>query len=203
MSPISTADTRGTVIARYNLRQTLLAILSLAVGVFAFAAAWYFFDFAFAFAIQRLGGNVTAPLQSLIAWICVASIALVGYLRWRKGGGYHHFHESGMMPTVEPHTGLGLEVHTKANRLGAWAYLLGQLFLAGPLQILGAYDRLQRRIPDSPLLENELIAFRDKLRAKNRWLPISDFTDREQQLAYLSRLGLVDFSPRKGTFKAR
>ena len=75
-------------------------------------------------------------------------------------------------------------------------------FAIGPLQILGAFDRLRTRIPNSPVLENELIAFRDQLRARNCWLPISEFAGREQHIGYLTRLGFVDFSPRKGTFKA-
>lgn len=203
LSSTSKADTRGTVIARYNLRQTLLAILSVCVGLCAFAVAWWFFNGASGFAIWRLGGSVTALQQSLIAWACVLLIAIGGYFRWRIGDGYHQFHDSGMMPTVEPHTGLGLEVHTSANRIGAWSYLLGQIFLAGPLQILRALDRLRMRIPNSPVLENELIAFRDQLRAKKRWLPISEFAGREQHIDFLARLGLVDFSPRKGTLKAR
>ena len=194
---------RSPVIARYNLRQTLLAIASFCLGLCAFTVAWWFFHFASAYTIRALGGHVTPLQQSLIIWACIVLIALAAWLRWRNGGGYHHFHESGMMPTTEPHTGLSLEIHTAANRIGAWAYLLGQIFLAGPLQILRAFDRLRMRIPNSPVLESELCAFRDELRARNRWLPISDFAGRERHVDYLARLGLVDFSPRKGTLKAR
>lgn len=81
--------------------------------------------------------------------------------------------------------------------------MLGQIFLSGPLQILRAYERLASRIPDSPNLERELLAFRDQLREKKRWLPISDFAGRELDVTYLARLGLVDWSPSKGTLKAR
>ena len=191
------------VIARYNLRQTLLALVSLCLGLCAFAFAWWFFSFASAQLIRAFGGNITPVQLALIAWICCALIAVTGWHRWRNGGGYHHFHESGMMPTGEPQSGVAWEVQRTANRVGAWSYLLGQIFLAGPLQILSAFDRLRMRIPDAPTLEAELLTFRDQLREKNQWLPISDFSGRGQHVAYLARLGLVDFSPRKGTLKAR
>ena len=191
------------MIARYNLRQTLLAILSVGVGLSAFALAWWFFREVPGFSIRSLGGNVSPLQQSLIAGSCLTVIALVGFFRWRSGKGYHRFDESGLMPTAEPHSGLSLEAHLTANRVGAWSYMLGQLFLAGPLQILDALDRLKVRIPNSPVLERELIAFRDQLRAKNRWLSISDFAGREQDVVYLARLGLIDWSPQKGALKAR
>ncbi|MCE9609711.1 MAG: hypothetical protein K8R23_05835 [Chthoniobacter sp.] len=191
------------MIARYNLRQTLLALVSFCLGLCAFISAWWFFSFASGQLIQAFGGSTT-PLQlSLIGWVCCALIALTGWLRWKSGGGYHHFHESGLMPTGEPHSGIAWEAQRTANRIGAWSYLLGQIFLAGPLQILGAFDKLRMRIPETPTLEAELLTFHDQLREKNRWLPISNFSGREQDVAYLVRLGLVDFSERKGTLKAR
>lgn len=191
------------MIARYNLRQTLMALLSVAVGFGAFALAWWFFREVAGFSIRSFGGNVSPLQQSLIAWCCVAAIALAGFFRWRSGKGYNRFDESGLMPTAEPHSGLSLETHIAANRVGAWSYMLGQLFLAGPLQILQAFDRLKLRIPNSPVREIDLAAFRDQLRAKNRWLSISEFAGREQDVVYLARMGLVDWSPRKGALKAR
>ena len=191
------------MIARHNLRQSLLAVLSLCIGLCAFAAAWWFFKFATAFSIQRLGGNVSAPLLSLIAWTCVALIALAGFLRWRNGGGYHRFDESGLMITAEPRTGVSLDVHETAERIGAWTYVLGQIFLAGPLRVLRAFEHWKSRIPNSPVLENELIALHGQLRAKNKWLPVSEFAGREQHIVYLARLDLIDWSPRKGTLRAR
>jgi len=191
------------VIARYNLRQTLLALVSLCLGLCAFAFAWWFFAFASAQLIRAFGGIITSLQSSLIAGLCCALIAVTGWLRWKSGGGYHLFHESGMMPKGEPHSGIAWEVQRTANRIGAWSYLLGQIFLAGPLQILSAFDRLRMRIPNAPTLEAELLTFRDQLREKNRWLPIAGFSGREQHVAYLARLGLVDFSERKGTLKAR
>ena len=55
------------MIARYNLRQTLLAILSVGVGLSAFALAWWFFREVPGFSIRSLGGNVSPLQQSLIA----------------------------------------------------------------------------------------------------------------------------------------
>ena len=191
------------VIARYNLRQTLLAILSLVVGASVFALTWWFIRVVSGEAIRACGWD-TSPLQrSAIAWACVIIIALVGFFRWRQNEGHYRFDESGLMPTAEPRSGISLAIHERANRVGAWSYMLGQLFLAGPLQILRASDRWKSRIPNSPTLESELIAFRDELRTKNRWLSISDFAGRETQIAYLARLELIDWSPRKGTLKAR
>jgi hypothetical protein len=58
-----------------------------------------------------------------------------------------------------------MEIHAGVTRIGAWSYLPGQLFLAGPLQVLRAIDKLRARIPSSPSLERELLALRDELRA--------------------------------------
>ena len=191
------------MIARYNFRQTLLAVLSFCVGACAFVVTWFFFKFAIPYVIRRLGGNVSHLQEAFIAWGCVGLIALSGFLRWRSGGGFHHFHESGMMLTTEPHTGLGLKLHTEANRVAAWSYLLGQVFLAGPLHIFRAFSRLRLRIPQTNRLEAELLAFRDELRAKNRWMQVSDYPGREEHVMYLARLGLIDYSPRKGALRAR
>lgn len=191
------------MIARYNALQTLRAMFALCLGACAFVAAWFVFKWVAVFSINRLGGHITEQHGALIAWGSILLVAISGFIRWRNGGGHHLFHESGMMITAEPQTGFGLHIHTEANRVAAWSYLLGQVFLAGPLQILGACTKLRERIPASPQLEAELLAFRDELRAKNRWAQISDYPGRELHVTYLSRLGLIDFSPRKGTIKAR
>ncbi len=191
------------MITRYNRLQILRAAISLCIGVGAFVVAWLFFKFVVVLTNKQWGGTWTEHQAALLAWGCLAVVAISGFVRWRIGGGHHLFHESGMMITAEPQTGLGFHVHEQASRVSAWSYLLGQIFLAGPLQVLGAFTKLRERIPPSPTLEAELLAFRDELRSRKRWVEISDYPGRELHVAYLSRLGLIDFSPRKGTMKAR
>jgi uncharacterized membrane protein len=77
------------VSAQYNLRQTLLAILSCCAGICAFAVARRFFKGAALYAGRGLGGNMTPFQHSRLAWTCLAIIAITGFFRWRSGGGYH------------------------------------------------------------------------------------------------------------------
>jgi hypothetical protein len=90
-----------------------------------------------------------------------------------------------------------------AHRITGPAYLLTQIFLVGPLQILGAYERCRNLIGPDSALEPRLRELLSRIKAKNKWEGISDYPEQEREVALLIRMGKLDFSRTKARFRAK
>ena len=196
------ASAAPKVIRRYNTSQIISGLLRIVLGAVAFWLAFIFFRFGAEKVVHHYPG-ISRFSPSQIAAACTALMGLGGLWQWRKGEGHTTFAESNfftMQAVVNSASDTRL---TLVGLAPAMAYMLSQIFLAGPLRVLRAFEHWKSRIPNSPVLENELIALHGQLRAKNKWLPVSEFVGREQHIVYLARLDLIDWSPRKGTLRAR
>lgn len=81
-------------------------------------------------------------------------------------------------------------------------YLLTTLFLAGPIQLMQAYDHFQSRIPDEHGLETKLINLLTHLKQIDQWQDFNAHQGHERELIFLIKMGEVDYSPHKGKIRA-
>lgn len=92
-----------------------------------------------------------------------------------------------------------------AHRVTGPAYVLGQIFMAGPQFLLRAWTLLRSRIKYSAELESRLESTLTVLRAANKWQGLAEYPDSRSEVLYLAQMGLLDFSSHNGTprFKVR
>ena len=81
------------------------------------------------------------------------------------------------------------------------AYLLGQVFLAGPLRLLGARQNMRNIIRTEHGLGQRLTTLLEEIRAKGKWHSVADYADRRDDVALLVRMEQVEYSARKGRIR--
>ena len=120
-------------------------------------------------------------------------------------GGLSGYHESGLYHDLGEDTAGAWGVDFYAHRVTGPAYVLGQIFMAGPQFILRSLTLLRRRIARSDELESRLENTLDALRAANQWQGIHEYPELRREILYLAQMGLIDFSAHNGRprFKAR
>lgn len=79
------------------------------------------------------------------------------------------------------------------------AYVLGQIFLGGPLFLLRGWKHWVQRLPDSPDLEPRLNHSLGILRAAGKWQSIEEYPDLKLEILMLALMKKIDFSAHKGT----
>jgi hypothetical protein len=191
------------MISAYNTRQVLLAILNLLLSAFCYFLTFLFFYWAAGFLIGAFGPKSLFPWRAVFAGGALLLVTGSGWWQWRKGEGLYGFHESGMFINAEPTTGVGFLAQRDINRVVGPAYMLGQVALAAPLQLLRAYGRFRGLIPPGPELERGLETVLGTIKARNKWEGPEDYPGQEREVFLLNRMGLIDFSPTKMKFRAK
>lgn len=186
------------MIADYNRAQCIRAIVAMLAGVVCCWFAWLFFRYVPAFAAGRLGYRWTPLTGNIAAVLGLLAVAASGYRTWSLKGGLQSYHESALYHDLGGGSGGTCMVDCKLHQVTAPAYLLSQLFLAGPLQLLNARTLLASRLPSSPELEGRLASTLAVLRSANKWQAISEHPRLRTEILYLAQMGLIDFSSHKG-----
>jgi hypothetical protein len=86
-----------------------------------------------------------------------------------------------------------------AQRITGPAYVLSQLFLSGPLQLMKGVSRFRSLIKPDAAFEARLVEMLEALRLKKTWHPATAYAGREKELSALISMDRVEYSPRKGT----
>lgn len=187
------------MISRYNRTQTLKAALALLGGSFCLWLAFLFFHHTPAFIAHLYGASLSLAAVHGITLAGMLIVLISGYRQWREKGGTYGYHQSALYHHLgDEHAGAALVDHY-AHRVTAPAYVISQVFLAGPLLLLKSATLLASRIPGTAGLENNLTETLGLLRAANKWQSIDAYPDRRTEILYLARMGLVDFSDNKGS----
>lgn len=190
------------MIENYNRRQRLLAALAAVLSVVALVGTLLFFFVGSWFALYNLRIENRLWIATGIA-IAVTLVAFwAGWRRGEAGKGHYGFHESGLHARLDPVSGGAFMTNLYTNRVTAPTFLLGQLFLAAPLQARKAFHQWCTRIPEEPGLESQLEAFLREIQAKGSWHDLATYDNRMLELGYLVRMERVEISPRKGRIRA-
>ncbi len=189
------------MVNKYNLLQWMRIVFSVVLSAVAFVITYAFFYFALEFVLNAFD----LPGQNHVLWIAgglTGITAIAGFWHGLSGADQTSFMESDFFDELGS-TGGGSYVQAEyAWNVGAPAYVISQIVLAGPLQLLKAWKRYRTLIPNNGRLEADLKALLDEVRAIGRWHEISSYPGREQQVGYLIRMNKVEFSPRTGKLKA-
>jgi hypothetical protein len=128
---------------------------------------------------------------------------LTGFFRWKSGNGLYGYSDSSLFINLDPVSGGAVATDRLANRITGPAYILTQVFLVGPLQLLSAYTRFRSIIRPDRLLDARLSELLNRVRAKNKWEGIFEYPEEEREVALLIRMGKLDFSRTKMRFRAK
>jgi hypothetical protein len=193
------------VIRRYNRSQTIKAIFLIVGGLFCCGLAFLFFRYLPAFLASQFRYTLSTPLAVGIGFLGLAAAWFSGYRTWKARGGLFSYHESGLYHDLDGDTAGAHVVDFYAHRVTGPAYVLGQIFMAGPQFLLKAWTLLRSRITHSPDLESRLEGTLAVLRTANKWQGLNEYPGSRSEILYLAQIGLLDFSAHKGTprFKAR
>ncbi|MEM7144596.1 MAG: hypothetical protein AAF591_05645 [Verrucomicrobiota bacterium] len=180
-----------------------MSVLNFGFGVIAYGLAGLFFYFALRMVARQFDLEWSGAVEWGVVLVGLLGLTISGWRKWLKGEGHDEYAETDLYFGLSTETSGAYVVEHYATRVTGPAYFLSQLFLAGPLQLLKGWARLRRLIPREAGLEGKLEALRREIEARGKWHSASEYSGRERELAYLVRMGLVDFSPRKGSVRGR
>jgi len=193
------------MIRRYNQSQTIKAAFLVIGGLFCCWLAYLFFRYLPAFLVALFGYTLSTAVNVGIGFLGLAAAWFSGYRTWKARGGLFSYHESGLYHDLDSDNAGALVVDFYAHRVTGTAYVLGQIFMAGPQFLLRAWTLLRSRIPHTAELESRLESTLAVLRAAKKWQGLNEYPDSRSEILYLAQIGLLDFSTQTGTprFKAR
>ncbi|MEK0451611.1 MAG: hypothetical protein RL088_3879 [Verrucomicrobiota bacterium] len=193
------------MIHRFNRSQTTKAVVLIIGGLFCCWLAFLFFRYATVFLGSQFRQSLPRWLPDVVGFAGLAASWVSGYRVWKADGGLFGYHESGLYHDLGDASAGAFMMDRYMHRVTGPAYLLGQVFMAGPLWILKSCTLLRSRIAYSPGLESALEQTLATLRAAAKWEGIADHPDSRNEIYLLARMGLIDFSAHKGTprLKAR
>jgi hypothetical protein len=193
------------MIHSYNRSQTIKAVLLISGGVFYSWLAYLFFAYSGVFLDHQFRLQIPEIMHVCIGLAGLAGIWITGYRVWKSGGGLYSYHDSALYHNFGRASGGSFMLEMYAHRVTGTAYILSQIFLAGPLWILKAASLLYGLIPYSSQLEAKLEQTLAILRAANKWQGLGEYPTALKEILHLAQMGLIDFSAFKGAprFKAR
>ena len=128
------------------------AFLALLSGLMCSYLAYLFFRHIPTFVAAQFGYVWSPATSDLIVTACLILIAVSGYWTWLLKGGSYSYHESSLYHDLGTDTAGAYVVDHYTHRITAPAYIISQVFLAAPLQLLRCYTLLASRLPfDSAL----------------------------------------------------
>ena len=193
------------MISRYNQIQTIKAALLAVGGLFFCWLAYLFFRYLPAFGAGQLGYRLPNFLPVAFGIAGVAAAWFSGYRTWKARGGLFSYHESGLYHDLGDDSAGAFVTDHYAHRVTGSAYVLGQVFMAGPQWLLRGWTLFHSRIPFSAELELGLENTLAVLRAANKWQGLNEYPNARREILCLAQMGLIDFSDHKGAprIKAR
>jgi hypothetical protein len=193
------------MISRFNRIQTIKAIFLSMGGLFCCWLAYLFFRFVSVFLAWQFNHTLPTSIAFGIGLFGLGAAWFSGYRTWKANGGLFGYQESGLYHDLGEETAGAFLVDFYAHRVTGPAYILGQIFMAGPQGILRSLTLLRSRIASSAELETRLENTLELLRAANKWQGLNDHPKLRSEILYLSRMGLIDFNDHNGIprFKAR
>ena len=200
---VPVSDEFFNMIARFNFKQTILALLLVPTGVVCYGLAWLFFRYLPIHVIGQLGFRFPPITGAMIAGVALVVLTISGFRLWLAGGGAYGYHSSAFYHEFDTETASGYMANRELHRVTGTAWFFSQIFLGGPLSLLRAFTLLRSRIPDSPELENRVAGVLQTLRSANRWQSISEYPGQREEIFFLARMGKIDFSAAKGEPRIR
>jgi hypothetical protein len=191
------------MVRRFNQRQVFFGVVNLFMSLVASAVAFLFFWFVLSRVVHAFHLGMPEPMQLLSAGGLVGVVMAAGILQWRRGEGHESYADSSVNVQLEWVSGGAYAVERYAQRVTAPAYVLTQIFLGGPLQLMKGISRFRSLITSDPQFETRLVEMLEEIRLRKTWHPIAAYAGREKELSALVRMDAVEYSVRKGTLRTK
>ena len=188
------------MIRRFNRRQGIRAVGSILIGIVAYLLAFAFFYFVANRAASMLPPGLPDWFESAASASILAIITVSGWIRHRRNEAADL--SDAVMWKGDVDMPGAFVAQDRINQVSATAWMLSQLFLAGPQRILQAFDLWRSCLPVGTDLEQRMLLLLRELRSRNQWVPVESFQQHGEALAALIRTGHVEFSSIKGRLRA-
>jgi hypothetical protein len=186
------------MIRKYNRIELFSGVGCLIAGIIGYACAWFFFRHVPRLVMSNWGIWI-APLWLTVSTIAALLVVTVsGYRMWRRTGGFQSYAESGFYHEFDLSSSSGALTDFYAHRVTGPAYILSQLFLAGPLMFLRGITHFRNRIPTDDGLEASLCETLAKLQQLGKWQSLADHPGAEREILMLAKMRQIDFSTARG-----
>lgn len=170
------------------------------LGIFAYLLAFGFFHFVANRAASMLPPGLPWWFERAVSSSVLAIISVAGWIRHRRN------EEADLSDAVMWKGDVDMPgafvAQARINQISSSAWILSQLFLAGPLRILQAVDLWRSCLPVGTDLEQRMLVLLRELKARNQWVSVESFRHHGDALAALIRTGHVEFSSIKGRLRA-
>lgn|GEM_PF-5379994 len=124
-------------------------------------------------------------------------IFVIEIFRYLRGLEHSRYIGSDLFPDMEIPSGGAAMTRIYANRVTGPSYMLSQIFLAGPIQLMKAIGRFRSLIPYSDTLKARIQRQLEKIETAKKWQDLSEYRDNALETLYLIRMNKVQYSPRK------
>lgn len=190
------------MIDQFNRQQIIHGCLRALLALAIYCASYYFFRFLLIHFMEDLYQDRPPLVRTVLPALPIAYIIYKGVQRWQWGLGHYTISESSI-PHLPESRGLMSSVYNSDRRGdAAWNYLMKAFFLAGPIQMMKAYDHFNGRVPNEHGLEAKLHTLLKTLQQINKWQDFNAHPGHERELIFLINMGKVDYSANKGKIKA-
>lgn len=186
------------MIDQYNQRQVIRGITAALLSLIAYVVAFYFFKFAWLLITSSFSDTVRS-YDTAFAIACLGIVTVAGIRHGRTGKGHYGLEDSGLQVQIDADSGGAFFTELYANRVTTPAYLLSQVFLAGPLQLIKCMRCFRSRLEAQLGLENRLLELQKEVESRPKRHPLSEYLGRESDIFLLARMDRIAFSARKGT----
>jgi hypothetical protein len=190
------------MIKRFNRQQIILGTLNLFAGAIILVIAWMFFRYTSRL-LMSFFWNQPPVSPTVVAHAVTGILVLTGIMEWRRGEeGYRVFKDSAFYASLDHVSGGAFMTQRYLHRVTGPAYIISQLFLAGPHQICRGVTRLRSLLPNHGDLEKRMEEVLGWLKASGEWQTALKYRDNAEEIGALIRCGRVDFSITKLRLRA-
>lgn len=184
------------LIASFNRRQVMGGLARLVLGVGAYVLAFLFFYICAGLLLKSLRLEDSKLYQLGFGLLGILVLTVTGFRRAWHGQGYLGVNEAMEgLPRTDP-------IFYPERKFVGMSFGLTQFFLAGPLQLCQAVAQFRSRLPLDPALSRRLTELLEFARGHGSWHSIEEYRGSEEDVGYLVRMHLVEFSPRTGRLRA-
>lgn len=128
---------RHRMIDRYNRTQIARAVFAGIGGLLCCYLAYLFFKHVPAFVASQFGHRLASSTAMVIGLLGLTAVFFSGYRVWQRRGGLYSYHESALYHDFGGGTAGAVVGDFYAHRVTGPAYIISQIFLAGPLLASG------------------------------------------------------------------
>jgi len=191
------------MIKSHNIKQVVMAVFLLLGSILSYLVAYWFFRYVVYSLSKSFGYQLSETAASLSVYGILFLVTLSGFFHWKNKGDFYSYHESGLFENLDEISAGAYEVNLRVHRITTPAYILGQIFLAGPLYILKAIQRIQNRITVEGDLEVRVQSALAVLQKQNKWQSINDHASIQYEICLLVQMKQIDFSTQKGELRIK